>query len=230
MNAPASLTSASAVAPARDAAPTSASASASASAARATERLRLWDLPLRLFHWTLAAAVSLAWGLGKFGPDQMTLHFRVGYGVAGLLAFRLIWGLIGPRPARFATFVYGPRAFWSYLRDFGRRAPSFWRGHNPMGGAFVIALLAVLAAQVATGLMADPEDYVNTGPLAGAVGIDWARWALAMHGLLAWVLLAMVGLHVAVIGYYKRWKHEDLLTPMLTGWKTVRKDSQAAER
>ncbi|EEW26180.1 cytochrome b/b6 domain-containing protein [Rhodobacter ferrooxidans] len=187
------------------------------------ETVVLWDPLLRVFHWALAISVAAAWGLGRFGPDQMTLHFWFGYAVIGLLAFRVLWGLFGPRRARFSSFIYGPRAVLAYLRKMGARKPSYWPGHNPMGGLFVIGLLAVLLAQVATGLIADPEDYINAGPLAGLVGTDTARTALGLHDILGNLLAAMVLLHVAVIYFYRLWKHEDLIRPMLTGRKAVLK-------
>lgn len=184
--------------------------------------VRLWDLPLRLFHWLLAICVAAAWGLGKFGPDIMTLHFFFGYAVAALLAFRLLWGLIGPSHARFVSFLYGPRAFFAYLRHFPERHPSYWPGHNPMGGAFVILLLVVLAVQVVTGLIADPEDYVNTGPLANLVDMEASRAALNMHDILGNLILPLTLLHVAVVLFYRIWKREDLIRPMITGFKRVR--------
>lgn len=184
--------------------------------------VRLWDLPLRLFHWALVVCVAAAWGLGRFGPDIMAPHFWFGYAVIALLAFRLVWGLVGPRPARFASFLYGPRAFLRYLRDFTKPRPSFWPGHNPMGGVFVIVLLALLAVQAATGLIADPEDYINTGPLAGMVSTSTARAALKLHGVLGGLILPLVGLHVAVVLFYRFWKREDLIRPMITGRKQIR--------
>lgn len=184
------------------------------------ETVRLWDPLLRLFHWALAFCVVFAWGLGMFGPDVMTLHFIVGYAVAGLLAFRLVWAVFGPRPARFASFVYGPAAILRYLRDVGARRPSGWRGHNPLGGLYILVLLSALAAQVLTGLLADPEDYINVGPLAGLVPPAVSRMALFWHDAIATALLGLVVLHLAAIGFYRVWKREDLIRPMITGWKT----------
>lgn len=184
---------------------------------------RIWDLPLRIFHWGLVVAVATAWLLGEFGPDVMTLHFWAGYTVIGLLAFRLIWGLVGPRHARFASFIYGPATTLAYARGVFDRKPSHWPGHNPMGGAFVIVFLLVLAAQTATGLFADPEDYINVGPLANRVDAATNRLAGSLHETLSTVILLMVLLHVGMIGFYRRWKGEDLIRPMITGWKKVRK-------
>lgn len=178
---------------------------------------QIWDPALRLFHWLLAVAVIGAWLLGHFGPLQMTWHFWLGYTVIGLLIFRLIWGLVGPRNARFASFVKGPRAVLAYARTLPARRAVQVTGHNPLGGWSVLALLLALSAQVLTGLFLDPEDYINTGPLAGWVSTDWNRLALSWHHRLAWLVAALVVLHIGAIVFYRLWKREDLVTPMITG-------------
>ena len=191
------------------------------------ERIRLWDPALRLFHWALVLCVVTAWGLGKFGPDIMTLHFYFGYAISALLAFRLIWGLVGPQSARFLHFIYGPTTTIKYFARILKREPSYWPGHNPAGALAAFALLAILVAQVATGLTADPDDYINVGPLAEFVGSDNASLAVKYHHLLASLLMIVVILHVAAIGFYKVWKRENLIHPMITGWKWVRKQDKA---
>jgi len=188
------------------------------------ETVRVWDPMLRLFHWSLTICVVAAWGLGKFGPDVMTLHFWFGYAVLALLAFRIVWGFVGPRHARFGNFLYGPVSLAKYLGGMFHRKPSYWPGHNPVGGLFVFVLLGLLAAHAATGLFADPEDYINVGPLAQYVSSDSARLALGWHATLSWVVLGIVALHVGAIAFYKKWKGENLITPMITGRKRVRKD------
>ncbi|MFN3614503.1 MAG: cytochrome b/b6 domain-containing protein [Rubrimonas sp.] len=191
---------------------------------RGTERIRLWDPALRVCHWALAAAVAAGWVLGKWGPGIMTWHFYVGYLVAGLLAFRLTWGLAGPRSARFGSFLRGPREVAAYAATLPRRQPSRWRGHNPLGGWASALLLALLAAQVGTGLVADADDYLNRGPFAGAVSRQTALAAAGWHVTLSRVVLAMVALHLAAIAFYAVWKRENLVRPMLDGWKIVRRD------
>lgn len=178
---------------------------------------QIWDPAVRLFHWSLVLAVVGGWLLGHFGPLQMTLHFWAGYAVAALILFRLVWGFVGPRNARFAVFLRGPGAVMAYARSLPERAAGWTSGHNPLGGWSVIAMLLVLAGQVATGLILDPEDYINTGPLADVVPAGWSRWALGMHRRLGVVLLVLVALHVAAILFYRFWKREDLVTPMVTG-------------
>jgi len=187
-----------------------------------SREVRLWDRGTRAFHWALVVAVGTAWGLGEFGPAIMTWHFWAGYAVCGLLAFRLIWGLVGPRPARFASFLRGPRAVAADAARLPERRPSRWPGHSPLGGWSVVALLSVLAAQVATGLLSDPEDYINVGPLADQVSIETARTANAWHHRLSTALLWLVILHVAVVLFYLLWKRENLVAPMIHGRKRIR--------
>lgn len=185
------------------------------------QNVRIWDPLLRVFHWLLAASVISAWLLGQYGPAKMTLHFWAGYMVAGLLAFRLIWGFIGPAPARFSHFLRGPGAVMGYARHMFLREPSYWPGHNPLGALSVIAMLAVLGAQVTSGLISDPDDFINVGPLASYVSASTRRTAVGIHETGANLVLILVILHIAVIVFYRLWKHENLIRPMLTGWKKV---------
>ncbi|WP_410218513.1 cytochrome b/b6 domain-containing protein [Paracoccus sp. (in: a-proteobacteria)] len=187
------------------------------------QRIRLWDPALRIFHWLLSVLVIANWLLGKFGPAVMTVHFWLGYSIAGLLVFRLIWGFVGPESARFTHFIRGPSHVWSYMRHLHRRQPSHWPGHNPMGALSVLALLGVLAFQVYSGLVMDPDDFINVGPLASQVSRETSRAAAGWHDLGANLILLLVILHVAVILYYRFWKNEDLIRPMITGWKWVRR-------
>ena len=187
------------------------------------QRIRLWDPALRTFHWLLAVLVIANWLLGKFGPAVMTLHFWLGYTIAALLVFRLVWGFFGPASARFTNFVRGPRHVWGYLRHLHLRQPSYWPGHNPMGAFSVLALLGVLGFQVYSGLVMDPDDFINIGPFASEVSRATSRAAVRWHNLGADLILWLVVLHIAVLLYYRFWKKEDLIRPMITGWKWVRR-------
>ncbi|MBM3603744.1 MAG: cytochrome B [Alphaproteobacteria bacterium] len=186
-------------------------------------RVRVWDPALRVFHWLLTVLVIANWLLGKFGPPVMTLHFWLGYSILALLIFRLLWGFVGPESARFAHFVRGPRHIRDYVRDLPQRRPSHWPGHNPLGALSVLALLAVLGFQVYSGLVMDPDDFINIGPLASQVSRETNRAAVGWHNIGANLILALVVLHVAVILFYRFWKNEDLIRPMITGWKWVRR-------
>ncbi|MCT4556552.1 MAG: cytochrome b/b6 domain-containing protein [Pelagimonas sp.] len=187
-------------------------------------REKIWDIGLRLFHWALVICVGLSWYLGEFGPDVMTLHFYVGYAVIALLVFRLVWGLVGPAPARFAHFFPWPRKLFSYLGGIKKREPSYYPGHNPVGALSVFAILGVLAVQVGSGLFADPDDYINVGPLAHLVSSEGTRLASQLHEIFSKLILLLVAVHLAAIVFYKIYKHEDLVRPMITGWKWVRRD------
>ena len=188
-----------------------------------TKRVKVWDPALRIFHWLLAGLVIANWLLGKFGPSVMTVHFWIGYTILGLVIFRILWGIIGPGPARFASFIRGPRATLAYMRHLPQRRPSLSPGHNPMGALSVVAILLVLLWQVGTGLVMDPDDFINVGPPADQVSRDVNRSAVGWHDLGSNLIFALVVLHVAVILFYRIWKHEDLIRPMITGWKWVRK-------
>lgn len=191
------------------------------------ERVRLWDPALRLFHWALVVCVITAWVLGRFGPSIMTLHFYLGYAVIGLLAFRIIWGLFGPATARFAHFFPWPGKVLTYLGGIGKREPSYYPGHNPVGALSVFALLAILILQVTTGLFADPEDFVNVGPLANTVDTATNRLATSWHYRGSLIILGLVVLHLGAIMFYKLYKREDLVRPMISGWKAVRNSRDA---
>lgn len=193
-----------------------------------SQKKRIWDPVTRLFHWSLVVAVVTGWSLGRFGPSIMTVHYYMGYIVAALLVVRVYWGFRGPKPVRFTSFIYGPRKTLAYVKGMTKRVPSHWPGHNPVGALSVFAMLAVLGAQIATGLIADPDDFVNAGPLAGWVEFDTARWAASTHRLLSNLLLLLVVLHLGAILYYRFWKGEDLVRPMITGWKDVRDDHPEA--
>ena len=172
---------------------------------------QIWDLPIRLFHWLLAASIPAAIATGMMGGAWIDWHGRIGLFILGLISFRVVWGFVGPRNARFASFVRGPRAVMAYLRGE-------WRGvgHNPLGAWSVLALLALTAAQVGTGLFAN-DDIAFQGPLADLAGQDWSNRLRGVHALLKNGLIAMVALHVAAIFFYVCVKRENLLRPMLTG-------------
>ncbi|WP_417241487.1 cytochrome b/b6 domain-containing protein [Celeribacter sp.] len=182
------------------------------------QKTYVWDPVVRVLHWSLVIAFATAWGLGKFGPNIMTLHFYAGYTVAAIVALRIIWGIVGYRTARFSHFVKGPRKIATYARTLPTQTPSRSYGHNPVGAIFVVGVLVVLALQITAGLFADPEDYINTGPLAQYVSIDLARKALSLHEPLSALLLLMVLGHIGAIFWYKKRKGENLIKPMVTGY------------
>lgn len=171
----------------------------------------VWDVPIRLFHWLLVALIAFSWWSGE--NHAMEWHRWSGYAILFLLVFRLYWGLVGGRTARFAQFVRGPGAALAYLRGVG----SGDVGHNPLGGWSVVAMLAILIAMVTAGLFAVDVDGLESGPLADHVSFDAGRWASDMHSLIFNLLLGLIALHVAAILFYLGARRRNLVGPMITG-------------
>ena len=191
-------------------------------------RVRVWDLPTRMFHWVLALCVIFSVISAHIGGNAMAWHFRSGYVVFTLLAFRLLWGLIGGHWSRFASFVYAPSTIARYVRGEHRAGEHLDVGHNPLGAFSVFGLLTLLALQVATGLFADDE-IANTGPLikfvSGSTSLALTKW----HKLFGqWLIIALVVLHVGAIVYYRTRKKVDLIGPMIHGDKALAGDVPAA--
>lgn len=179
----------------------------------ASER-RVWDLPVRLFHWALVVSVIAAFVSNKLGIAYFTYHLWSGYVVIVLVSFRLAWGLVGTRHARFASFVRGPSAILSYVRGVSPAYP----GHNPVGALMVLALLAGLGVHAALGLFGN-DDILNAGPLAGYVSKEVSLLLTSIHRRLFYGIAAAVLLHVAAIAAYRWVKGENLVIPMITGRK-----------
>jgi len=189
---------------------------------------RVWDLPTRLFHWLLATAIVFSIVTAHIGGDVMAWHFRSGYLIFGLLVFRLVWGFVGGRWSRFASFIYAPSTVLRYLRGQAGAEEHLDVGHSPLGSFSVFALLALLVAQVGTGLLSD-DDIGNTGPLNRFVSNKTAGVATAWHGDIGqWLLIALVALHIGAIAYYRLRRGKDLLGPMISGDKALPPGTPAA--
>jgi len=185
-------------------------------------RVRVWDLPTRLFHWTFAALIVLAWLSGEFaGSDWRHWHMRFGYAALALLLFRLLWGFAGPRYALFASFPPSLRAVFRQLH-----APRDVAGHAPLGALSVYALLASVAVQVVTGMMS--SDDFNEGPWLQFVSERTGSLMGSVHAVNRWVLLALVALHLAAIAWYAL-RGKPLLRAMLTGDRNDLPGLDAAE-
>jgi cytochrome b len=194
-----------------------------------TQPVRVWDLPTRLFHWLLAVGVVAQIVTAKIGGNAMIWHFRIGYLVFALIGFRLIWGFIGGRWSRFASFLYAPATVLRYLRGDHRPGDHFHVGHNPLGSGSVFAMLALLAVQIATGLVADDE-IANVGPLNKFVSSALATSATAWHkGPGQAVLITLVVLHIGAIIFYRVRRQQNLVQPMITGDKALPRDVPASE-
>jgi cytochrome b len=174
--------------------------------------VKVWDLPTRLFHWTIVLLVGFSWWSAETG--HMDWHYRSGLTALILLVFRLLWGVVGSSTARFGNFLRAPSTVIAYLRrpKDSAHAP----GHNPLGGYSVIAMLLALIVQVGTGLFSVDIDGLESGPLSYLVSFDQGRVAARVHHLSFTVIQVLVVLHVLAIAYY-RIRGRRLIMPMITG-------------
>lgn len=179
-----------------------------AASASPAERPRtlVWDAPVRVFHWLLALSFAVAW-LSAESERWQLVHITAGYTMAGLVAFRVLWGLVGTRHARFAGFVRGPRAVAAYLRSLARGRPEHHAGHNPAGALAILALLGLAVLTVATG-------WAQYNEIGGS-------WFEDMHEAFAIAMLALVAVHVIAVLLSSRLHRENLVAAMVHGRKPV---------
>ena len=180
--------------------------------------LQVWDLPVRVVHWLLALAIFGCWLTETLGVAWMQWHMRLGYLVLGLAVFRILWGFIGPRYARFSDFLHGPRAVFDYARSWTSGAPAAHAGHNPLAGWAIVAMLACILVQAVTGLF-HTDDILTTGPLRGAVSSDLADRLGGVHAANAELLWILIGLHFAALLVHRYIAGERLVGAMWTGRK-----------
>lgn len=184
-----------------------------------TEKKRLvWDLPLRVFHWLFALSIAASWATAEAGFEWMQVHFYLGYWMIGMVVFRVIWGFVGPRHARFANFLKGPSTLLRYLKSLKSGEHISTAGHNPAGGLMVIVMMAMVALQAGTGLFAN-DDIAWSGPYNPAVSGALAKQLTSLHHANFNWILAAIALHLLAIGFYWLGKKQNLVVPMLTGHK-----------
>jgi len=172
----------------------------------------VWDLPVRVTHWALVLAVAGCWATHYAGVEWFGWHRRFGYTVLVLAAFRIVWGFVGTRHARFASFVRGPQVLLGYLRERGGGAV----GHNPFGALSVVALLALLLLQACTGLFANDE-IANAGPFYGWITQEASNRLTSWHELNSNVLLGLIALHLAAVAWHDLVRRHGLVRSMWTG-------------
>ncbi|WP_042295908.1 cytochrome b/b6 domain-containing protein [Paraburkholderia bannensis] len=181
-------------------------------------RVRVWDLPTRLFHWLAVALVAIAWLSQRM--NWMQLHVRAGETLLALVLFRLLWGCCGSETARFSRFLASPKAAWRHLRHLARREPDVQVGHNAAGGWMVLLLLALLLVETLSGLYVN-NDVADEGPLSEIVPAAIANAISAIHAVGWDVLAAAVVLHLCAIALYALVKGHHLVGPMVTGTKPL---------
>ena len=180
--------------------------------------VRVWDLPVRLFHWLIVALVAAAYATWRL--NWMVWHGWIGDLTLALVLFRLLWGFLGSETARFSQFLTSPRIALQHLKYTFLREPDRQVGHNPAGGWMVLLLLALLLAETLTGIYV-ANDIADVGPLTGIVPAAAADAIDASHAIIWNVLLAAIVLHVLAIAGYAAVKGQDLVRPLITGMKTL---------
>jgi cytochrome b len=186
--------------------------------------VRVWDLPVRLFHWFIMSLVAFSWLTASKG--WLGWHRFSGCAILSLVLFRIYWGLCGSSTARFAHFLRNPNAVGRYVRTLqSRDSQHAYFGHNPLGGWNVLALLVLLLLQAGLGLFAVDVEGLESGSLARFVSFEAGRQVAAIHASLFDLLLLLIAVHVAaVLVHLLHWR-ENLVTPMLTGIKRVSRAS-----
>jgi cytochrome b len=182
----------------------------------ADEKRLIWDLPLRLFHWLFALSIIASYVTAKLGFDWMQWHFYLGYWTIGLLVFRILWGIFGPRHARFSSFIHNPSAIWLYLKGMFNPNSARSIGHNPVGGLMVLLMLLLVAVQAGTGLFTT-DAVVWAGPYNPSVSESTAGLLSTVHDWNFNVIIGAVVLHIGAILFYAFYKKQNLVVPMLHG-------------
>lgn len=179
-------------------------------------RVQVWDVPTRLFHWSVVVLVGASWITADMG--LVRVHLWSGALLLTLLLFRIIWGFVGSTTARFSNFVGNPKTVAAYVSALLRGDKPLHAGHNPPGGWMVVALLTMLTVQVTSGLFANNDIHFN-GPLAMLISKEASDQLTDLHATLFNVVLVLVWIHVVAVFFYRFVKGEDLIVPMLTGTK-----------
>lgn len=186
--------------------------------------IKVWDLPVRLFHWAIVVLIFLAWGTQEY--NKMEWHVWIGYTILTLLLFRIVWGIIGSDTARFTRFLRSPLAALRHLADLHRREPDQEIGHNAAGGWMVLLMLALIGVQAGTGLFSN-DDANTEGPLMHLVGKEQSDWLSHIHYLNFTAIEVVIAIHVLAIVIYAVLKRQNLLRPMVTGTKLMPTDAAA---
>jgi cytochrome b len=182
------------------------------------QRIKVWDLPVRLFHWAIVVLILFAWGTQEF--DHMEWHVWIGYTILTLLLFRIVWGFVGSDTARFSRFLRSPVAALRHLAHLSRREPDREIGHNAAGGWMVLVMLALIGVQAGTGLFSN-DDGNTEGPLMHLVSKDQSDWLSHIHSVNFKLIEAVIVLHVLAIVVYAVLKRHNLVRPMVTGTKLI---------
>nr|MDJ0876797.1 cytochrome b/b6 domain-containing protein [Desulfobacterales bacterium] len=186
-----------------------------------TRTVLVWDLPLRLFHWTTLVLVAICLLTGKLGLDWLNVHMTSGYGVLALVLFRLVWGMVGGYHARFSSFLRGPGTVWRHAAGLFKKDAPPHLGHNPLGGWSIMAMLGALLLQATAGLFAN-DDIFTEGPLYPLVSKAASDMLTRIHRINADVISVLIAIHILAVLFYLVVKRDNLIGPMIHGRKRWR--------
>jgi len=178
----------------------------------------IWDLPLRIFHWSFAFTILASWYTAEHKEDHIELHMQLGFVALALIIFRILWGVIGPKHARFSQFIPSPKGLIAYLTKSKKNTTT--PGHNPMGALMVILMILLISAQAISGLFIN-DDVFSSGPYYGSLSSGLEKLMSFLHHNTFDLMIAAIVLHLAAITYYWRVKKQNLVIPMITGKKTA---------
>lgn len=180
----------------------------------------VWDIPVRLFHWLLVLCLFGQWLTTEVLDDAMDIHFYIGYFTLGLIIFRLIWGFVGTKYAKFNNFISGFMTMLTYLQSVTSKQHTLSIGHNSVGGLILPAVIILVGLQAISGLFTT-DDIVYSGPYYDSANTEIQEWMQWLHHNIFDVLLAIIGLHLVAIGWYLVFLKHNLIGPMLDGKKAV---------
>ncbi|SIT07076.1 cytochrome b/b6 domain-containing protein [Neptunomonas antarctica] len=182
------------------------------------QAVQVWDISIRLFHWSLVAGIGFQWYSGEEGGNIMLWHMYIGYSLLGLILYRFVWGFIGSTYARFSDFLKGPKYTISYAKKFLKGEKTHYLGHNPLGGWMAVTLMLLVFIQASTGLFSS-DDIMTEGPLFSLVSESIAYTLTDIHEINFNLILIFAGLHIIAVIYHRLIKKESLIKSMLTGKK-----------
>jgi len=188
--------------------------------------LKIWDLPVRIFHWSLVILFIAAYITNVLGTNYFKYHLWCGYAIIVLVSFRIVWGIVGTYHARFTTFVRNPVATAKYAINVFKRNDKHYVGHNPLGALMVIALLLTIFIQAVTGLFTNDEIF-NTGPLYGYISNELSLKLTSLHRQLFYWILGAVVLHIAAVIIHVFFKRDNIVKAMFTGKKSAQNAESA---
>lgn len=181
-------------------------------------KLLVWDLPVRLFHWLLVIALVAAWYTSDGEKGLIDIHLKIGYFILGLITFRVTWGIIGTKYAKFSQFLPSKSKIINYVEKSKQDKSYTTLGHNPLGGLMVVFMLTLLLSQAISGLFMN-DDIFTTGPYYGSVSSSVQKFMSTIHRNGFDVIIVVSLLHIGAIFYYLLSKKINLIKPMITGYK-----------